>query len=134
VERIPFGVRFVPADVFGIEGAGSGAFGHYLRGERRYAMYVNQTGDEGAARDIERTLRRAPGHHRLEKMAFGAFELQVSSGEGEGRWLIARLDTLIVGAGEDLFDVLDERSDVKEKRRLSRLEKFRLVRDALLRR
>lgn len=130
-ERIRFGVRSLEANAFGVDGAGPGAFGYYQRGDRRYQLYVNDAGDEGAASDIERTLRRSPGARKLEKMAFAAFELHVGPELGSGHWLLARLGDRLAGAGEDLVDLDGEPQDVREAHRLSRLEKFRLVRDLL---
>jgi hypothetical protein len=131
LERIPFGLRYVESDALGIEGAGPGAFGYYARADRRYQVYVYEGGDEGAASDVERTFRRSFGFRKLEKMALGAFELEVGPEFGGGRWLVGRVGGRLAGAGEDLIDVAGEPQEVRDARRLSRLEKFRLVRDVL---
>lgn len=132
-ERIPFGTRYERRDVLGVEGAGGGAIGYYRRNEQRYLVYVNEALDEGAARDIERTFRKQSGYRRLEKMTFSAFELDLMLGGGKSTWLIARLDSRVVGVGDDLYGVTQASKEARERQSLSRLDKFRLLRDALIR-
>ncbi len=131
-QRVPLGVRAFVRDSLGIQGAGSGALGFYEHGGKHYSIWVAEAADEGAAKDVEATLRRAPGAHKLKDMPFNAFELRLPLGGRPGTWLVGRSGRRIAAAGDDPFSYpVDAKDEQRAAVSIDRTQRLTILRSVL---
>ena len=134
-ERLPNGILYAPKDVMGVQNAGAGAVGFYLRGTRRYRLVAAQRDDAEQAKDAFRTLKTRPGAMPVANLADDAsfFVIPGAAGSPATEWVLARKGSLVVGIGDESFALkadlpLDKQGDV----RLSKDDKIAKLRALLV--
>ncbi|MEM1034747.1 MAG: DUF6599 family protein [Myxococcota bacterium] len=101
--RLPLGIRYLYDDLLGVEGTGSGAYGYYREGERRWRVLALVKSDVAAAKDIMKTFARLDGAEPVEGMggADEALTVTVRDGGAPTPWLLARVASTLVGIGDE---------------------------------
>ena len=126
--RLPLGVGYEYADLFGVSGVGRGAVGYYRSGENRYRLAALVRDDEAGAKDVMSTLKKLPGARVIKDATFDALSFPVQEGEGaKVEWVAGRKGATIVAAGDEGFAVAaDAGAKLGEA---DRLEKVKTVLD-----
>jgi hypothetical protein len=99
---LPLGVRYVVKHVLGVDGAGSGAFGYYKEGDKRYRVLVVVRSDVDQAKDVLTSFGKLPGAAREKGIGDGAVRLMHKEGESAPtEWIFARADKAVYGVGDE---------------------------------
>nr|PZN25943.1 MAG: hypothetical protein DIU78_09105 [Pseudomonadota bacterium] len=111
--RVPSGVHYEYRDLFGVSGAGRGAFGFYVDGKQRYRALVGIRGDEEAAKDTLHTLSRLEGAHRIKGAGYDAHVVKVRESDGapKAEWVVGRVGNVVAGVGDEAFQLAKEGVD-----------------------
>lgn len=100
--RLPLGLRFVTKELLDVEGAGSGAYGYYKDGDKRWRAASAVKGDPEQAKDVMRTLAKGPGTTAVSGLADGAIVMIIpEAGGADSEWLIARRAGHVLGIGDE---------------------------------
>jgi hypothetical protein len=124
--RLPLGVSYESKDVLGISALGPGAIGFYKQGEKRWRVFAIVRGDEDAAKDVMKTVRKLDGAKTVKGAAFEptAFA-RTEEGSPRIEWLVARKGSTVFGIGDEEFVLSSEQSaDDAAKLRLAEPEKL----------
>jgi hypothetical protein len=125
-QRLPLGVSYESKDVLGISGLGPGGIGFYKEGDKRWRLFAIVRGDEDAAKDVMKTIRKLDGAKTvkgsaLEPTAFARSE----EGSPRVEWLVARKGSSVYGIGdEELALSSDQSADDAKKVRLDETAKL----------
>lgn len=100
---VTLGVSFTTADALGVSGVGPGAVGFYKSGSKRWRVLSIVRGDEEAAKDVMKTLKKTPGAKALKGQSFDTLLLERRADDTSPKitWAVAR-------KGERVFAVGDE--------------------------
>jgi len=128
--RLPLGVRYQLDGVLGIEGAGSGAYGYYRQGERRWRVLGAVRPEPASARDLLRTIAALPGATEQKNLGDGAVRVvhQMSKASPQTEWIAARQGSRVIAVGdEERIFGSGQSSEERQKRALSTDEKRALL-------
>jgi hypothetical protein len=102
-DLIPLGQRFVTKDLLGVEGVGSGLFGYYKSGEKRYRVAVLVRADADQAKDAIGTFMKLAGAAKEKHLGDGAVRFMRKEGDGAAvEWVFAHKGAALVGVGDEL--------------------------------
>lgn len=104
-ERIPMGLSYASSDLLGIAGVGHGAMGFYQSGPKRYRVIAIVRGDDAAAEDVFKTLRKIDGAKGVKTLPFDAVAFDQQSGEDSPKvsWVVGRKGNTLLGVGDEEF-------------------------------
>jgi len=99
-ERLPIGVRFVDAEIFGDKASGNGAFGyHKTASGARYRTLVAARPDAATAKATFQALKGAGTP--VPSLGDEAVRVEKHDGALSTEWVIARKDSLVIGIGDE---------------------------------
>ena len=99
---IPLGARLVIKDALGVDGVGSGAFGYYKEGVKRWRILSLVRGDVDQAKDVLSSFSKLAGATKEKGVADGAFRLMHKDGDATPiEWVIARSGKTVLGVGDE---------------------------------
>ena len=103
-DRLPLGIAYEYADLFGVSGVGRGAVGYYRSGGNRYRLAALVREDEAGAKDVMSTLKKLPGAKVIKDATFDALSFPVQEGEGtKVEWVAGRMGATVIAAGDEGF-------------------------------
>ncbi len=102
-DRIPFGVRLLLDEAFGVPGFGPSALGYYRSGDQRWRVAVVLRADAESAQDVLHALERQPEARRLERAPFEALLLTERSPANDAArsWVVTRRGEVVYGIAEE---------------------------------
>jgi hypothetical protein len=99
---LPLGVRFRTKELLGVKGTGTGAFGYYADGTKRWRVLsiVRPNADEVG--DILGSLSKIAGAAREKGLGDAAWRVMVQRpGAPQTEWLLARKGKRLLGLGDE---------------------------------
>jgi hypothetical protein len=100
---VPLGVSFTTSDVLDVAGVGPGAVGFYKSGAKRWRVLSIVRPDEEAAKDVIKTLKKAPGAKPLKGQSFDGLVLERRADDASPKitWVIGRKAEKVFGLGDE---------------------------------
>lgn len=102
-DRMPFGVRLLLDEAFGVPGLGPSVQGYYRSGAQRWRVAVVLRADGDSAQDVLNALASQPEARRLEQAPFDALLVSERSPSNEPArsWVITRRAEVVYGVAEE---------------------------------
>ncbi|MBI4704619.1 MAG: hypothetical protein HY744_26240 [Deltaproteobacteria bacterium] len=116
--RLPLGVQYAQRDVLGVAGAGAGAVGYYMEGDRRWRVLSVRREDAAQSAEVFRTFAGLPGANEEKGIGDAAvwLTLPAAPGGAQAQWLLARRGKAVLGVGDE--SALGQPLDRAAKRRM----------------
>ncbi len=126
-DRIEMGVSYVTTDLLDVAGVGPGAIGFHQKGDKRWRVVSIVRGDEAAAKDVMKTLKKLDSAKEVKGVLFDALTLarRVDEDAPLIGWVFGQSGANVIGIGDEEHVLsADQSADEAAKLNLSDEEKL----------